>query len=600
MRTFWAKLDKRQLRIGLALAFCGLVLWQLVSIRQSLQRENEQLTFNLSTIAWKVSETIFEAQRTAQILADYELKKVDHDTVTTSYDVFWSRIGILQNSEVKDGTRLRERANEIEQFLIENEAAVFEPGAMSISEIDQLEIDFAKIADGLRRIWIEDFLVDRSQLFALSDLDAFQNRRRFDIVLALFGLCLPLYLGTELYLSMRAQKREQALLQAATAANAAKTVFLANMSHEVRTPLNGILGMGQALAETQLDQDQAQMLSTINRSGDILFHTLNDVLDIAKIEAGKLEIAPIDFDLRDVLMRCEDKFRSRAEDKGLVFAVEIDPNLPHYALGDPDRLAQIFNNLLGNAVKFTNDGRIDMRVRSIPHETGASFVLRFEVADTGVGISQEKQLTVFAPFSQADGDTTREFGGNGLGLSIVRQLCELMGGTVQVDSMKGQGSTFVVEIPLAPPQALPQLDTVSQAADITPKAEPHAPLKILIADDSATNRKVLKHLLKSLTCEIEEAVNGVEAQEAARRTRFDAILMDVQMPQCDGAEATRLIREWEIDAGLDRTFIAGVTANVLPQQVRDYHAKGMDIVLPKPVKKGALLEVVTNPPKRVA
>jgi len=531
----------------------------------------------------------------------YNAKDVTHDDLTVAFDIFWSRLSVMQNSELKPDTRLRQLIDAAELHLIEIEDQVFDKDALTTQNLLDFSHEYRDLAFEIREIWVADFLSNQEQLFALTRLDAFTNRLRFDLVLVAFGLLLPAYLGTELFLSVRAQKREAALKQAALAASEAKTAFLANISHEIRTPLNGILGMGQALADTQLTSEQTQMLDTINSSGDMLLHTLNDVLDIAKIESGKLQLSPVDFELREVLGRSEALYRPQATDKGLELVCEIDDNLPHYARGDCLRFGQILNNLISNAVKFTLSGSVTLKVQSAAHEDSRSFDVLIDVIDTGVGIPDDKLDTIFAPFSQADAGTTRSFGGTGLGLAIVQELAELLGGAVSVSSTEGKGSTFSVVIPFDPPSEIPQARAhLAAEASTNTQETAEAPLKILIADDSATNRKVLRQFLKPLKCDIEEAEDGLKAQEAAQHTRFDAILMDVQMPVCDGAEATQKIREWEEDAGLDRTFIAGVTANVLPHQVQDYHDKGMDIVLAKPVKKGALLEVVTNPPKKVA
>jgi signal transduction histidine kinase/ActR/RegA family two-component response regulator len=383
----------------------------------------------------------------------------------------------------------------------------------------------------------------------------------------------------------QARKRAQDGELAAEAANTAKSAFLATMSHEIRTPLNGVLGMAQAMAADELTEVQRERLSVIHRSGEALLAILNDVLDLSKIEAGKLELETIEFDLGELAQGAYSAFTALANKKGLSFALDIGSARGRY-MGDPTRIRQILYNLISNALKFTDVGEI-----RVTAERDGDF-LTIAVADTGVGISPQNLVRLFQKFDQLDSSTTRRFGGTGLGLAICHELAQLMGGEIQVESKVGKGSRFVVRLPLprvgeerAPPQLAPP-----------PVSEIPQPLRlrVLAAEDNAVNQLVLKTLLHQLGVEPAVVEDGAAAVEAWKAAEWDVILMDVQMPVMDGLAATALIRRLEAETGRGRTPIIALTANAMAHQVEAYVAAGMDRHVAKPIAAAELFQALSE------
>jgi signal transduction histidine kinase/ActR/RegA family two-component response regulator len=368
----------------------------------------------------------------------------------------------------------------------------------------------------------------------------------------------------------------------ANAANVLKTQFLANMSHEIRTPLNGVLAMAEVMSMSELAPVQRERLDVIRQSGNLLLAVLNDVLDLSKIEAGKLTLLMDDFDLEAALAPAGASFAVMAESKGLAFNVTVDEAAKGWWRGDPDRLRQIVGNLMSNSVKFTLQGHVDTHFDVNP-QTGD---LRLTVRDTGVGISADKQSTLFEKFTQADNSATRRFGGTGLGLAICRELTQMMGGVISVDSREGQGSTFTVEIPLERGQ--PALDSSPEAADTGDQGA----LRLLAAEDNATNQQVLAAVMGSLGIDIDIVGDGQQAVDAWRAGAYDLILMDIQMPVMDGIDAARAIREAERSEGRRRTPIVALTANALSHQVEEYLRAGMDGHVPKPIEIAKLYDAI--------
>jgi len=368
----------------------------------------------------------------------------------------------------------------------------------------------------------------------------------------------------------------------ANAANVLKTQFLANMSHEIRTPLNGVLAMAEVMALGDLAPLQRDRLDVIRRSGGLLLAVLNDVLDLSKIEAGKLTLFEDDFDVEVAVGQARDSFQVMAEAKGLSFEIEVAEAARGWWRGDADRLRQIVGNLLSNAVKFTAQGSVSALV-----DVGASGGLRMVVRDTGVGIAPEKLPTLFEKFTQADNSATRRFGGTGLGLAICRELTQMMGGSINVESREGHGSTFTVELPLerGKPASL-------QVADAGPAAD-DGDLRLLAAEDNPTNQQVLAAVLGSLGIEVHIVPDGKEAVEAWRTGSYDLILMDIQMPVMDGITAASTIREAEKKTGRRRTPIVALTANALTHQVEEYLAVGMDAHVAKPIEIAKLYDAIS-------
>ena len=371
---------------------------------------------------------------------------------------------------------------------------------------------------------------------------------------------------------------------AANAASIAKSQFLANMSHEIRTPLNGVLAMAEVMDRGDLSDSQRERLDVVRQSGEQLLAVLNDVLDLSKIEAGKLELAEQDFDIERVAQSVRDGFSALAQEKGLAFTVEVTPEARGVWRGDADRLRQIFANLVSNAVKFTAEGHVAARF-----ETADAGGLRLSIADSGIGIPQDKILTLFEKFTQADSSTTRQYGGTGLGLAICRELAQLMGGQISVMSEEGQGSTFIVELPFPRGSSVDAAEVVEPAADVQQRS-----VRVLAAEDNLVNQKVLKAIVEPMDVDLSLVGDGRTAVEAWRAGDFDVILMDIQMPVMDGIAAAKAIRAAEKAEGRARTPILALTANALVHQVEEYLAVGMDGHVAKPIEISKLYDAMSR------
>ncbi|HLI65098.1 MAG TPA: ATP-binding protein [Caulobacteraceae bacterium] len=375
-----------------------------------------------------------------------------------------------------------------------------------------------------------------------------------------------------------AERQMAAAKAEAEAANLAKSAFLATMSHEIRTPLNGVLGMAQAMAMHRLARDQRERLGVIQTSGEALLAILNDILDLSKIEAGKLTLENIDFDLGEVVSSATHAFGALAEKKGVRLVVGIGDAAGTYR-GDPTRLRQVLFNLVSNALKFTDAGEVVLSAKA------GDGRLSLIVADTGEGISEDTIGRLFSTYTQAEASTARRFGGTGLGLAISQSLAGLMGGEITVRSKPGRGSTFTVQV------AAPRVGAASdQPAHAAPAPEPAAsrPLRLLAAEDNDVNQLVLKTLLAHVGVEPVFAENGQLAVEAWEREPWDLILMDVQMPVMDGPTAVRRIREREAATGRARTPIVALSANAMSHQIAEYLAGGMDGHVAKPIEAAKL------------
>jgi signal transduction histidine kinase/CheY-like chemotaxis protein len=375
---------------------------------------------------------------------------------------------------------------------------------------------------------------------------------------------------------------------AAQEANLVKSQFLANMSHEIRTPLNGVLAMAQVLATSELNPTQAEQLDVIQKSGATLLAVLNDLLDISKIEAGRMDLEAAPFDIVEVAQGAYATFTSIANSSGVSFSMTIDEAAAGLWRGDSVRVRQVIYNLISNALKFTREGEVRVSIESLPSASGKDLVIT--IRDTGIGIAPEALATLFDKFVQADNTMTRRFGGTGLGLTISKQIVELMGGVIAVESRLGEGTTFRVRLPLlwlGPVFALPAPPTADETPEISLEG-----LRVLAAEDNVTNQLVLKTVLHSLGVQPVVVENGRLAVEAWAREPFDLILMDIQMPEMDGVAATQEIRRREAKAGGERTPIVALSANVMKHQVAEYLAAGMDAHLAKPINVAQLYDAL--------
>lgn len=371
------------------------------------------------------------------------------------------------------------------------------------------------------------------------------------------------------------------LQEEALAASRAKSQFLATMSHEIRTPLNGVLGMAQAMARDGLSEVQRERLQVIRDSGEALLGILNDVLDLAKVEAGKLALEHIDFDLAQLLQSACASYIPIASDKGVTIRTEVEEVAGVYD-GDATRVRQVITNLVSNAVKFTSSGLIAVTANALPDG------VKISVTDSGIGIPPEALTHIFAPFAQADASTTRRHGGTGLGLAIVRELVDLMGGEVTVTSSLGHGSSFQVQLPLARSLAVRADAATTTANDVDIKRT----VRVLAAEDNEVNRFVLQTLLNQFGIEPTITANGQEALDAWRAAEWDVILMDMQMPVMDGLDAARAIRSEEAALKRVRTPILALTANAMPHQVAECLASGMDALVAKPIDVRAMITAI--------
>lgn len=379
--------------------------------------------------------------------------------------------------------------------------------------------------------------------------------------------------------------REHAARQSAEAANQAKSAFLANMSHEIRTPLNAILGMSQVMAGQATVPEHREQLKIIGESGRSLLHVLNSLLDLSKIEAGKIELEVEPFDLEETVGQVVAAFRPLAEQKDLRLVVDVTPEACGVWCGDAGRMRQVLSNLVANALKFTAEGGVDLRFST--WEGG----LAVEVADTGVGIPPGMLEQIFEKFTQADVSTTRRYGGTGLGLAICREFIQLMGGALEVTSEEGRGSTFSFRVPLQ--QSSRPLTRSHVSETVEPDARTQ-PLRILAAEDNPTNRMVLRALLAPFPIDLTIVDNGLEAVDAVTARRFDLILMDIQMPDMNGVEATSAIRALERAHDIPYTPILALTANVMRDQTDAYIAVGMDGFVAKPIDVATLIAAIDH------
>ena len=395
------------------------------------------------------------------------------------------------------------------------------------------------------------------------------------------GRCVALHGAAQDVTEWRqALERERSALRAADEMSG----FLATMSHEIRTPLNGVLGMVQVMGRGELSPLQRERLGVIETSGEALLSLLNDLLDLSKIEAGKIELEDGVVDMQDLADGARAMFAALVQEKDVTLALTVAPSARGFWTGDSKRIGQVAHNLISNALKFTEHGSVQVE---FSHVDGR-LVLR--VSDTGIGIPAESLTCIFDRFVQADASTTRRYGGSGLGLAICRDLVALMQGDIAVESTVGVGTVFTVTLPVARakapdrPQPAPQRSSEPEA--------PHAPLRVLAAEDNATNQLVLKVLLGQVGIEPVIVANGQEAVDAWREGPWDVVLMDIQMPVMDGITAVKTIRAAEIERGCGRTPIIALTANAMSHHLDNYLNAGMDALVPKPVNFAHLLETM--------
>ena len=397
------------------------------------------------------------------------------------------------------------------------------------------------------------------------------------------------------HLEETVEKRTVDLVQAkedAEAASHAKSEFLANMSHEIRTPMNGVLGVTELLLQSSLPDKHKKLIRTIDSSGRNLLFIINDILDFSKIEAGKLELDSEPFDLPELIENINDTFSLKASEKGLTLSSEVLPDVPRIVHGDPVRLRQILTNLIGNAVKFTQEGTVKVQVSFVEKDSDVNLI-RFEVVDTGIGLTTEERQGIFGAFVQADSSSTRKFGGTGLGLTITRQLVELMDGAITARGERGVGSCFEFIVGLKScDDQLSEVTAGGKAGRHEDSGLVQFDCRVLVAEDNLTNQIVVEGMLDLFGCTVDLANNGLEAVLAYKPDKYDLVLMDCQMPKLDGYNATGEIRGLEEKNAAKRTPIVALTAHVMSSDVEYCLAAGMDDHIGKPLQLKDLLLVL--------
>ncbi|KAE9628647.1 hybrid sensor histidine kinase/response regulator [Parasedimentitalea maritima] len=614
MRSVWGH-SSRIWRAIAAIVIVGALVGALLFLEHSARKAEAQQAYNLSSLTWKLSETLFESQRLQMAMLEYKDDPTSLDGLVLATEILWSRLGVIGDNAAIQHDGLSEIVAAYYDFMSRHETEIYEQTKIARDKIDEMIAELDVLSAALRKLWIGDFLHQHRVIIRAAVYDTSHDQELQKKLIVVCILILVSYLIGECLNAFQVASKERSLREQATSASAAKSAFIANVSHEIRTPLNGVIGMAQELSETSLNAEQKDQVDIILSSGELLLSTINDVLDLSKVESTEVTLEPRIFDPVKQLKQTVSLHKANARAKGLVLDFKIRGDFPSRASGDPMRLSQVINNLLSNAIKFTDKGLVYIQATCEEVTGSDNFKLTVEVADTGPGIATASLRHVFQPFFQVDSTTTRKNSGTGLGLTISKTICRAMGGDLSVQSKIGVGSTFTADfflsvaaekcdelaVSLSQPDAslhadvLEQTVTTNRVKDLDDPAQKKN-LRILLVDDSSTNRKIAKMFIEPRCSQISEAATGAQAVAAAASESFDVILMDIQMPEMDGIEATARIREHEKRKNRSPVPIFALTANVMTHQVKSYLDQGMNQVVAKPIRKVELLALLESFP----
>jgi signal transduction histidine kinase len=579
----------RCLIVGLMLL---VVLWELQNQRAGIQRQEARFGHAIMDNSWSFSELLNETRTFTFQLYVAKAGQGDREDLQLSFELLWSRIEALNFPEKIEFDGLRALEADYIAFLEEIEPLVYSDQPLAEQRIVTMIGTAEDLAVRMRRMWSSLFTLDREQFFVMVNGAIPGEQRTFELLIGLVVLVGMGYLALELVLSDMARRRERILRDEASSASKTKSTFLANMSHEIRTPLNGVIGATELLRDTTLDPDQRRLLDTVSASAEHLLSIVNEVLDLTKIEAGRMELERQPVALRDFCEQSVVMLRKAADQKGVELRVDVSDALPETVMADPLRLRQVLLNLAANAVKFTERGEVVVTLDRIARP-GDRPAMRLIVRDTGIGIPPEKIGKVFEAFVQSDVSDTRRFGGTGLGLTISRQIVTLMGGTISLESTPGTGTSVTVDLTLDPvPARLRCRTEAAVASPVSAAPADQMEMTVLVVEDNATNQLIIQRMLRPLVTRVELAGNGREGFDRWLQGGIDLILMDIQMPEMTGTEAAALIRAHEREAGSGHVPIYSLSANAMPHQLAAYAEAGMDGHLSKPFRKQDLLGVL--------